>query len=183
MVKLSEINLLKAKTVLTPQLLAIELQLRTISLIFLIVLLFTGMFFGVGYVILRQKYQQVTDQKQSVMAAISGELRKEGLYLSIKDRLRLASGILEVQRSWQGVLDLIDRIIGQQSRTSFTVDEQDAVSLTITNDSLEETFVVVDRILAEVRAKTMANPVLESVQYQKDATVRVSLTFTPIFNN
>ncbi|MBI4066662.1 hypothetical protein HY411_03010 [Candidatus Gottesmanbacteria bacterium] len=182
MTKSSDINLLKAKTMLSPQILAIEQQLRTISLLLLLILLFTGMFFGVGYVILRQKFQQVSDQKQSVAAAISGELRKEGLYLSIKDRLMITSGILEMQRSWLGVLDLIDRIIGIESRTSFTVDQQDAVSLSITNDTLEETFVVIDRILAEVTAKTMANAILESVQYQKDGTVRVLLTFTPIFS-
>lgn len=178
----SDINLLKAKTMLTPQLLAAEQQLRTISLIFLILLLFTGIFFGVGYVILRQKYQQVSEQKQTVMAAISGELRKEGLYLSIKERLALASGILEAQRSWLGVLDLIGRVIGQQSRMSFTVDQQDAVGLNVTNSTLEETFVFMDRVLSEVAAKNMANPILESVKYNMDGSVQVQLTFTPIFS-
>ena len=41
--------------------------------------------------------------------------------------------------------------------------------------------VSVDRILKEVSAKTIANPILESVQYKKDGTVSVSLTFIPIF--
>lgn len=178
----SDINLLKAKTMLTPQLLAFEQQLRTISLILLIGLLSVGLFFGVGYVVLRQKYQQVSDQKQTVMAAISRELRKEGLYLSVKDRLALASGILELRRSWSEVLDLVGRVIGPQARTSFTVDQQDAIGLTVTHDTLEETFVFIDRVLSEVTAKTMANPILDSVKYNMDGTVQVQLTFTPIFS-
>lgn len=179
--KSSDINLLKAKTVLTPQLVAIEGQLRTASLAVLLVLLLTGMFFGVGHVILRRQYNTVSAQKQSLMTAIGRELQKEGFYTSLKDRLTIVGRILEGQRSWLGVLDLIDRVTASGTRTSFTVNENDEVSLGVTNDTLEDTFGVVDRMLAEVAAKTMANPILESVQYQKDGTVRVSLTFTPIF--
>lgn len=177
----ADINLLKAKTMLTPQMVAMEGQLRTASLGLLFVLLLAGMFFGVGYVILRRQQTAVSLQKQSLMTAIGGQLRKEGFYASLKDRLAIVGKILEGQRSWLGVLDLIDRVTASGNRTSFTVNEQDEVSLTITNDTLEETFGVVERILAEVADKTMANPILESVQYQKDGMVRVSLTFTPIF--
>ncbi len=181
MSKSSDINLLKAKTMLTPQLIAMEGQLRTASLVLLLVLLLTGVFFGVGYVILRRQHDTVSVQKQSLMTAIGGELRKEGFYTSLKDRLAIVGKILEGQRSWLGVLDLIDRVTATGSRTSFTVSEKDEVSLTITNNTLEDTFDVVGRLLAEVADKTIANPILESVQYQKDGSVRVSLTFTPIF--
>lgn len=179
--KSSDINLLKAKTMLTPQLVAIEGQLRTASLVLLIALFSTGIFFGVGYVILRRQYTTVSVQKQSLMTAIAGQLRKEGFYISLKDRLVIIGRILEGQRSWLGVLDLIDRVIGTGARTSFTVNERDEVSLSITNNTLEETFGVVERILIEVASKTIANPILESVQYQKGGVVQVSLTFTPIF--
>lgn len=181
MAKTSDINLLKAKTMLTPQLVAIEGQLRTTSLLLLLILLFTAMFFGVGYAILRRQHDMVSAQKQSLAGAVSRELRKEGLYTSLKDRLAIATNILEGQRSWLGVLDLIDRVTGVPSRTSFTVNENDEVSLVITNETLEDTFALVERMLAEVAVKTVANPILESVQYQKDGTVGVSLTFTPIF--
>ncbi|MBI3342670.1 hypothetical protein HY032_00755 [Candidatus Gottesmanbacteria bacterium] len=179
--KSSDINLLKAKTMLTPQLVAIEGQLRIASLVFLLVLVFTGLFFGVGYVILRKQHDSVLAHKQSLMTAIGRELPKEGLYISVKNRLAIASQILEVQRSWLGSLDLVDRVTASRGKTTFTVNENDEVSLTIVNDTLEDTFLVVKQILTEVASKTMANPVLQSVQYHKDGTVRVSLTFTPIF--
>lgn len=177
----SDINLLKAKTMLTPQMVAIEGQLRTASRVVIIALLSLSLFFGVGYVILSRQYGAVSAQRQLFMTAIEGELPKEGLYLSLKDRIAIVSHIIEQQRSWLGVLDMIDRVTATGARTSFAVNEKDEVSLSITNETLEETFGVVDRILAEVTAKTMANPILESVQYQEDGTVRVSLTFTPIF--
>lgn len=180
-IRLSEINLLKAKTLLTPQLVAMEGQLRTASLFLLILLLGTGMFFGVGYMILRRQLDTISVQKQTLMAAIGRDLPKEGFYATLKDRLVIVGRILEGQRMWLGVLDLIDRVTASGARTSFAVNENDEVSLVITNDTLEDTFGVVDRILAEVAAKAIANPMLDSVQYQKDGTVRVSLTFTPIF--
>ncbi len=181
MTKSSDINLLKAKTMLTPQLLAMEGQLRTASLLLLVILLAVGIFFGVGYVVLRRGHDRLLTQKQALMTAIGGELAKEGFYTSLKDRLAIAGKILEGQRSWLGVLDLIDRVTATGARTSFTVNEKDEVSVTITNDTLEDTFGLVGRVLAEAAAKTIANPVLDAVQYQKDGTVRVSLTFTPIF--
>lgn len=181
MAKSSDINLLKAKTMLTPQWVAIEGQLRTASVILLIVLVVSGLFFGIGYAILRSQLAAVSAQKQTLMTAIGGQLRKEGLFASLKDRIAITGRILEQQRSWLGVLDLIDRITASGTRTSFSVGENDEVNLSITNKTLEDTFRVVERVLTEVADKTIANPILESVQYQKDGVVKVSLTFTPIF--
>lgn len=177
----SDINLLKAKTLLPPQLMAIEGQLRTVSVVLLVTLLLTGLFFGVGYVILRRQYTIVLTQKQTLMTAIGGQLRKEGLYMSLKDRIAITGRVIDGQRSWLGVLDLIDRVTASGKRTSFSVTENDPVSLTMTSGTLEDTFRVVERILAEVSNKTIANPILESVQYQKDGTVNLSVTFAPIF--
>lgn len=181
MPKSSDINLLKAKTMLTPQWVAIEGQLRTVSVVLLIVLVLSGLFFGLGYAILRSQFTTVSAQKQTLMTAIGGQLRKEGLFASLKDRIAITGRILEAQRSWLGVLDLIDRITASGTRTSFSVGKNDEVNLSITNKTLEDTFRVVERVLTEVADKTIANPILESVQYQKDGVVKVSLTFTPIF--
>lgn len=177
----SDINLLKAKTVLSPRVLAIEEQLRVASLVLLFLVLSATLFFGVGYAILQRQHESLSGEKQSLVAAIKGELDKEGLYMSLKDRLTIVGKILEGQRSWLGVLDIIDRVTAVQAKTSFTVSENDEVSLVVTNETLEDTFTMVDRLLSEVSAKTIANPMLDSIQYQMDGTVRVSLTFIPIF--
>ncbi len=181
MPKSSAINLLKAKTVLSPQLLAIEEQLRMTSLIVLIVLFLTGVFFGAGYVIIRNQYAKALTQKEAYVQAISRELRKEGLFATLKDRIGIVGRLVEGQHAWLGVLDLINRLTRTGNRTSFAVNENDEVNLTITSSTLEETFGVVERILTEVADKTIANPVLESVQYQKDGSVRMTVLFTPIF--
>lgn len=179
--KSSDINLLKAKTILSPQLIAMEGQLRSASLVLLFALFLSGMVSGIGYVIIRRQHNRLVVQQQSLMTAIGTQIRKEGFYVSLKDRLAIIGNILKGQRSWLGVLDLIDRVTEARAKTSFTVNEGDQVSLTITNATLEDTFTMVERILLEVADKTIANPILESIQYQKDGTVRVSLTFTPIF--
>lgn len=181
MPKVTDINLLKAKTMLTPQWVAIEGQLRTASVVLLLVLFLSGLFFGVGYFIMRRQRDIALSQKQTLMTAIGGQLRKEGLFASLQDRVAIAGRILDTQRSWLGVLDLIERITASQTRTSFSVGENDEVTLSITNNTLEDTLRVVERVLMEAADKTIANPILESVQYQKDGIVKVSLTFTPIF--
>ena len=179
--KSSDINLLKAKTMLTPQLVAIEGQLRIVSLVLLILLFSTGLFFGVGYVIFRRQHENLSAQKQSLISAITRELRKEGLYASMRDRLAIAGRIVENQRSWVNIMDLINRVTSTGSQTSFTLGENDDVSLNIESDTLEETFGIIDRVLAEVSQRTMVNPVLQSVLYKEDGTVFLSLTFTPVF--
>lgn len=177
----SDINLLKAKTMLSPRLLAMEGQLRAASLVLLFALLLTGMVFGVGYVIFRRQHDRLLAQQQSLTTAIGTQIHKEGFYTSLKDRLTIVGNILQGQRSWLGVLDLIDRVTSSGARTSFTVNEKDEVSLTITSETLEEALGVVERVLGEVSDKTIANPILDSVQYGKDGTVHLSLTFMPIF--
>lgn len=179
--KSSEINLLKAKTMLPASLVAIEGQLRTTSMTVLVILLMTGLFFSVGYFILRKEVNAAIQKRQDMMTAIGSELRKEGLFAALKDRIGIAGRVLEGQRSWLEVLDLIGRITASGRRTAFSVNEHDQVNVNITSGTLEDTLRVAERILSEVADKTIANPILESVQYQKDGTVKVSVTFTPIF--
>lgn len=179
--KSSDINLLKAKTMLTPQLVAIEGQLRIISVVLLVLVLCAGLFFGVGYVIFRRSLESLSGRKTALIAAVGKELQKEGLYASLKDRLAITGRIIEKQRSWLKVVDLVDRVTLSGPRTSFAVGENNEVNLSITSNSLEDAFDVVDRVIAEVEGKNMINPVLQSVQYGKDGSVRISLTFTPIF--
>ena len=178
--KLSDINLLKAKTLLTPQMIAIEEQLRKASLIFLGLLFLTGIFLGVGYLVLRQKYEGLFQKREDAKAAIAGEIRKEGLLMSIKDKLVLAEKVLDVQDSWPEVLHLTARIMGNKN-TSFSISDSRSIGLSIKTDSLEEAFAVVDQVLTEANAKTLASPTLDGVQYQQDGTMRLSLTFTPTF--
>ena len=61
--------------------LAIERQLRIISLILLIGLLATGVLFGIAYLFLRHNYEVLSDKKQATKITISGEIRKEGLLM------------------------------------------------------------------------------------------------------
>lgn len=166
---------------LTPGMIAIEGQLRTASIVVLITIFSASLFFGAGYFILRRQITIISAQKQTLITGIGKELQKEGIYTSLKDRLVIIGHIIDQQHSWLGVLDLIDRVTATGAKTSFAVNENDEVNLSITNNTLEETFGVVDRILKEVSDKTIANPILESVQYKKDGTVSVSLTFIPIF--
>ncbi len=178
--KSSDINLLKAKTLLTPQMVAIEEQLRQMSTIFLIVLLSVGMFFGVGHLILRRKYEELLQKKQTAILGISGEIHKEGLIMSIKDRLAFAQKILDVQESWPAVFELIARIMGSKN-SSFSINERREIGLTIKTVSLEEAFAVVGQVVTEANTKSLANPVLDGIQYQKDGGVHLSLTFAPTF--
>lgn len=180
--KSSDINLLKAKTLLTPEMVALEEQLRKGSLIFLGLLLVVGLFFGVWYLILRQKYDGLSQRKQDAKTAIAGEIRKEGLLMSIKDRLVLAKKILDIEETWPPVFGLTARIMGSKN-TSFFINDARSISLSIKSDSLEEAFTVVDQVLNEANAKTLVNPTLDGVQYQNDGIIHLSLTFTPTFRS
>lgn len=177
--KSSDINLLKAKTLLTPQMVAVEKQLKKTSLIILVFLVFTGMLFGMGYLVLRQKYEILFQKRQAAIAAISREIRKEGLLMSMKDRITNVKKVFDVQESWPGVFDLTARIVGSK-KTSFSINDTREIGLTIKTDSLEEAFVVVDQVLTEAKSQLLTHPVLGAVQYQKDGSVQLSLTFIPI---
>ena len=176
----TDINLLKAKTLLTPEMRAFEEQLRKASLIFLAVLFLTGIVFGIGYLVLRQKYEALFQKRQDAKTAIAGEIRKEGLLMSIKHRLALSKKVLDIQETWPPVFSLTARIMGGKN-TSFAIGEGRSISLSIATDSLSEAFAVVDQVVNEATAKTLINPILGNIQYEEDGTMQLSLTFTPTF--
>lgn len=181
MAKASEINLIKTKTMISPQLMAMEEQVRSASVLMLVGIFSASLFFGVGYVMIARRYAALSLQKQALMSAVEEDRSTEGLYVSLRERIGIISRVLEKQRSWSEVLDLIDRVTGSGAMTSFTVDEKNEVHLSLTSQTLEDALGMVDRLRSEVVRRKIANPILESVQYRKDGTVRLAVTFAPIF--
>ncbi|KKU82993.1 hypothetical protein A2973_03090 [Candidatus Gottesmanbacteria bacterium RIFCSPLOWO2_01_FULL_49_10] len=175
----TDINLLKAKTALSPTLVVLERHLHIASYVVLVGALSASLFLGVGYVILRSKLGLLISNKQKYVSLIANQSRKEVLLVLIKDRLSVLDKIIASQKNWVVAFDLIARVLGGQPLNSFSVNDEQQVSMSITVFSIEEAISLVDRIALEMHEKKLIRPTLESLRYGTDGSVDLSIVFIP----
>lgn len=175
----TDINLLKAKTALSPSFVALERHLHIASYAVLIGTLSVSLFLGVGYTVLRSRLGVLILAQQKYVTLIANQSRKEVLLVSIKDRLSALDKIIASQKNWVVAFDLIARVLGGQPLNSFSVNDEQQVSMSITVFSIEEAISLVDRIALEMHDKKLIRPTLESLHYGKNGSVDLSIVFIP----
>lgn len=174
-----DINLLKSRSSLSPQLQAIQEQIRWLGFGSIIFVIVACIVVGVTYVILLQQRQALDARRQQVLSAIANESLKEGLYFSLKQRLPVADKALATQRPWGPLFEAITTIAVPPQLSSVTVDDQNVVVLTIRATSIDETANAVNAVVGLVQERKVRNPQLVGLQLMKDGAVQLSLSFIP----
>ncbi len=175
------INLIRSKTSGSSQYETVFESLRRASMIALWVFLFTAAIAGGLY------YYYINEQK--ALEQERGELRlrvdqakiKEGLLISIKDRTKIVERVLAAQRPWADMLDLVGTAVVPPELSAISVDEQNKVALNITAAAIDDIIKPIDMFIEFAKSGKVRNPQLSSVQFNKNGTVTVSLSFIAPF--
>lgn len=175
---ISDINLIKAHTEFSPELITIERRLKTASFIAIMSLLVGGLLVGGTYFFLQARLESLKQEEHRLMDSLSRTSQKEGLYLSLKDRVSLVSKVVAQQISQADVLPILGRIAPPgQSVAGFSVDEKRSVSVGIVATSVEDLAASVTRVVEEAKSQHIRNPVLEGVTLTKEGAFRMALSF------
>lgn len=174
-----DINLLKSRSSLSPQILAIQEQLRWVGAgsILLVIILALGI--GVTYLIFLQQRQALETRRKQVLSAIANESVKEGLYFSVRQRLPVVEKALGMQQPWGSLLDDINTIARPPDLSSVVVDEQNIVVLSIKATSVEQTADMVNAVVRLVQERRIKNPQLLGLQLSKEGNVQINLSYIP----
>ncbi|MBI5449697.1 hypothetical protein HY948_05305 [Candidatus Gottesmanbacteria bacterium] len=170
------INLLRTKSD-SPELEYWASRLRVAGYIGVAGLLVIGLLLGGGYLILRRETNSLEDKKSVLITRINQERTKEGLLLSLKQRIGLASKVGETQRSLGTVLDTINRIAETDQLVAITRDEKQQIRIIVKTKSVEEAAGVIANVLRMVAAKRVINPQLVGLDLGSDGSVRVTVAF------
>lgn len=174
-----DINLLKSRSSLSPQLLAIQEQVRWVGLGSLALVILVAVGLGATYMIFLQQRQALETRRKQVLSAIANESVKEGLYFSIRQRLPVVEKAFGVQKPWGTILDDVYTIARPPDLASVVVDDQNVVVLSVKTTSVEQTAVVVNAVVRLVQEKRIKSPQLLGLQLTKDGTVQVNLSYIP----
>lgn len=180
MSRANQINLLKTQSPVTPELLdkmaffwkiAIGLALTT-ALIGLVVSTIYGAFSIQHASLVRESDQLKKD--------IAAQANKEGIFSSLKKRLKIASAIRANTISWKSVLDTSTAIAVPPIMQSMTVKEQNTTEMTVKPQSVADTITVVNSVVSLAREKKIKDPRLATFSIGKDG-ITISFTFFPVF--
>lgn len=182
MATLDDINLLKTKTGLSPEFIALEARLKWVSSIAFIALIVAGAILIGADKLLNSKKQNLLHQKKTLLTSITNESEKEYLFVTVKERLPLLEKALATQKPWEVALDTILSFVAPPQLVSIDLDEKDAVKLTIHTSTAEEALSYVDRVVELTREKRVSNPQLLFLELDEDGSVQFVLSFVSIFS-
>ncbi len=175
------INLIRSKTSGPAQYSAVFESLKRASIVsvwlFLLAAAITG---GLYYYYVIE--QRALDAERGALRLRVDQARiKEGLLVSIKDRTRIVERVLSAQRPWADMLDLIGTVIVPPELSNIAVDEQNKVGIGITAASIDEIVEPIENFIEYAQTGKIRNPQLSSIQFNKNGSVTVSLSFIAPF--
>jgi len=173
----ADINLYKAKTDLSADLVLVAERLRIVSLVVLILVLGLGLLVGVFYFFISSQKQQLEAQKERETKRIIAQAKKEALVIEVKDRATTITKIIQSQRPWMKILDAVGGIANPAILLGVTADEMAVLRLQVKASSVGEAVGVVQGAIKETLSKRIQKTKLESVNIDKDGMVTLSFTF------
>ncbi|HUD18860.1 MAG TPA: hypothetical protein VMR81_00240 [Patescibacteria group bacterium] len=177
----SSINLIRTKTGTSPQLDAIETSLRRTGYVGVVGFLCVSLVCAVIYILFNQSKQNLQSSKRNLINEVTGDAKKEGLFVSIKNRTFIVGNAMQNQRPWADLLDRINIFVPAGSLTDIVVDDQDKISLSMNVSSFEALLQVVNAIITQTQSNHLVNPQLTSIQIQANGGILASVTFFAVF--
>lgn len=170
------INLLRTKST-SPELLYWANRLRVAGIVSVGALLISGLVLGGVYLFLRKDTERLEQNKSELISRVSQERVKEGLLLSLKQRIGVAAKIQETEHSLGVVLDTVNRIADAKELIAVTSDEKQQIRIIVKTGSVEEAARVIANVLRMVQAKLVINPQLVGLDLGSDGSVRITIAF------
>lgn len=171
------INLLRAKTGISPKLTAIGKELRIVSIILTSIVVGVGLLTSVGYVVLNRNFKEHERIKKQMLDAISSQTKKEGLYVSVQDRLRVIDQILAQGYPWDSALTSILGLGSADQFKSLSIDDAGQVSLRMDSPTFEDARMVIEKIVTHIIEKDITVPRLATLRLDEEGKIHMALSF------
>lgn len=176
-----DINLLKTKTGLSPQLAALAEKLRVASLVALVFLLLLGIVVTSSFILVTSRYRALEAEKVRLSRQITADSHKEGLLMAVKHRAAIVEKALASLLPWGTALDMVERIALLSTISSVTVDEVGEVTILLKLVSLNDALNLVRSVMALTEEQALRRPKLTALSLQEDGYVELGISFLPVF--
>lgn len=173
-----EINFLRTKTGISPEVALLTFHLKRIGFALLAGVLAAGVIVAGAYFYLQSSLTSLTDEKRLLIAGISGVARKEALYRLLKEETGVAGKVMKNQKQWNNSLEMIDRIVSfPLGLSAISLNDKQELLLSIKSASIENASGVIAAVVSEAAENHLKNPTLRSFELNADGTIRMSISF------
>lgn len=171
------INLLRTRTSISPKLTAIGKELRLVGVLLMSIVIGVGILTVVAQMILTKNYKEHQGLKKQMEEAIVAETKKEGLFISVQDRLKTIDTILSRTFPWDSALSAVLGLGAAHQIKSASIDDAQQVSVRIETDTFEEARSVIEKIVSYILQRTIVSPILTSLKLNEEGKIQLSLSF------
>lgn len=173
------INLFKESNTLSPRLTRTAQQLKTFGIVGLGIVLCVGFLVGVTYTALTLQMNALSKEKERFSASLGSQVKKEGLYASLLDRLHVVKKVRVSQHPIAPIFDIVTSVATEPVLTGFTT-KSGTVEFTIGVPTIEDALSKVSVLLMYEQQKKISNSKLTNISVNDDGTVSIAFSFIPI---
>lgn len=177
----AQINLIKRDVRSMGEFSRLEEVLRIAALWSLAGLFVAGLIIGGLFLILRSRTQQAEEAKVRIVREINTQSAKEGLLLSLKDRIGIAGKALDAAKPWGKLFAVLGEISNAGTFSSISIDETGRVNTALELVSLDDAVSVIGNLMVLSSEKALRTPQMLSFALKDDGAVQLSISFFPIF--
>lgn len=174
------INLFKTKA--QPEIFVdVGVQLRRMSYLALAVLIVIGGVVGIAYVYVRGVHASRENERNRLQQTLAQYNRREGLFLAVKERVGVVKKVDAIRKPWVTIIDATSQVAIPPQLQAIVQDDQNRMALNINVDTLEETLLMAQAVLALYRENRIKGPQLSSLTINRDGTIQFGFSFVPVF--
>lgn len=172
----SNINLIKIATG-GARFVSIERVLTRLMWISLGVVCIAGVSIGSVYIVVNSQQSKEDARKTALIDSIKEMATKEGILVSLKQRVAVASKSLDAARPYGNLFPLLDRIAPAEYFTSLSIDDVGRSTVTLVIPSVDEAVTTVANVIVQFDEKKIRSPQLLSFALKESGIVQLSLSF------
>jgi hypothetical protein len=158
-----------------------EGKIRAIAWWGLLGLLGTGIVLGTVYFVISGRFKSLETQRAQIASQLRLASDKEGIVISLKQRILVAQKALDVARPWGKLFPLLEKVDSVDHFVTLTIDESGRVSTILEVGSIDEAVTVVTNTLDLAGQRALRSPQLLSLSLRETGTVQLGLSFIPVF--
>lgn len=171
-----DINLLQ-KNGGSVRFISIERILTRLMWISLGIVCIAGVSIGSVYIVVSSQQSREDARKAALIGSIKEMATKEGILVSLQQRIAVASKALDAARPYGNLFGLLDHIAPSEYFTSLSIDDVGRSTVTLVIPSVDEAVTTVANVIIQFDEKKIRSPQLLSFALKESGIVQLSLSF------
>lgn len=177
----NDINLIKRNAATQNQYALLEANLRKAAWWGLSIVFVAGVLVGATMLVVSTQLSRAEARHSQLISQINAQSIKEGILVSLKQRVGVAEKALEAAKPWGKLFPVLGQIAPNGGFDALSVEESGRVTADMSLNTIDDAVSIMSNILLLFEQKTIRTPELVSFSFIEEGTIRMAVSFYPVF--